>query len=231
MLALETSTDACSVALWNRGEQHEQYKVAPREHTQLILPMVDQLLRESGLELGQIDAIAFGCGPGAFTGVRVAACVAQGLALGADIPVVPVSTLAAVAYGAFEQDPTYARCLVLVDARMNEVYWGAYSRNEGEVITVGQEAVSQPEALFLPEADFSEGVLIAGTGWECYASRLPDVVRNCAGKISACQLPHAKAVLALALRQFEKEGGMAPEKALPNYLRNSVATPPKPIVL
>lgn len=123
ILAIDTATEACSVALWNNGEKHALFEICPREHTQRILPMVQQVLAESGVTLNQLDALAFGRGPGSFTGVRIGIGIAQGLAMGAELPMIGVSTLATMAQGAFRVTGA-TQVLAAIDARMGEVYWG-----------------------------------------------------------------------------------------------------------
>lgn len=124
ILAIDTATEACSVAVWNQGEIHALFELCPREHTQRILPMVQQVLAESGLALNQLDALAFGRGPGSFTGVRIGIGIAQGLALGADLPMLGISTLQTMAQGAWRVCGA-ERVLAAIDARMGEVYWGS----------------------------------------------------------------------------------------------------------
>ena len=123
VLAIETASAACSAALYIDGQVEERYALAPRQHAALILPMVESLLASAELTVSGLDALAFGQGPGAFTGVRIAASAAQGIAFAADLPVVPVSTLAAQACGAM-RDTNGAHAMVALDARMDEVYWG-----------------------------------------------------------------------------------------------------------
>ncbi|MFZ4702392.1 MAG: tRNA (adenosine(37)-N6)-threonylcarbamoyltransferase complex dimerization subunit type 1 TsaB, partial [Candidatus Methylumidiphilus sp.] len=147
LLSLETSTEACSAALYLDGEITERYQLAPQQHNKLILPMIQSLLAEADLKLHQLDALAFGRGPGSFTGVRIAAGIVQGLAFGADLPVAPVSTLAAMAQEVFaESDSQYA--LPCIDARMGEVYWGVYRRgNDGMAKLSGSEVVADAGAV------------------------------------------------------------------------------------
>ena len=123
LLALDTATEACSVALNIDGELTEHYELLPRRHSRELLPMVEKIIAAAGLSLTQLDAVAFGCGPGAFTGLRVATAMAQGLAFGADLPVIPVSTLAALAQQAHRCYQS-THVLAAIDARMDEVYWG-----------------------------------------------------------------------------------------------------------
>src|SRR3569833_3307602 len=125
LLAIDTATEACSAALYLDGAVNKRYVLAPREHALLILPMIDELLRDANLSPLELDAVAFGRGPGAFTGLRIAAGVAQGIAYGADLPVVPVSSLAALAQGCYRERGV-TRVLATIDARIGEVYWGAY---------------------------------------------------------------------------------------------------------
>ena len=133
ILALDTATEACSAALLSGdGSVYERHDIAPRRHAELILPMVDGILTEAGLGLNDLDAIAFGRGPGAFTGVRIAAGVTQGLALGAGLPVIPVSSLAALAQPALGKA---AIVLPAIDARMGEVYWAAYESDQDGLVT------------------------------------------------------------------------------------------------
>lgn len=124
ILAIDTATEACSVAVWNQGEIHALFELCPREHTQRILPMVQQVLAESGLALNQLDALAFGRGPGSFTGVRIGIGIAQGLALGADLPMIGVSTLQTMAQGARRVSGA-ARVLAAIDARMGKSTGGS----------------------------------------------------------------------------------------------------------
>ena len=126
LLALDTSTEACSVALWHKGEKTYLDELAQRTHTKRILPMVDELLANSGINLKQVDALAFGRGPGSFTGVRVGAGIAQGLAFGADLPVIAVSNLTAMAQAAFELHQA-ENVTAAIDARMNEVYFSRFT--------------------------------------------------------------------------------------------------------
>ena len=146
ILAIDTSTEACSAALLLGDEVRERFEIAPRRHSELILRMIDELFRESGLTLTSLAGLAFGRGPGSFTGVRIAAGVIQGLALGADLGVAPISTLAALAQGAHRQTGS-RQVLSVIDARMGEVYWGIY-----ELDASGIMCATQPECVARPAA-------------------------------------------------------------------------------
>ena len=169
ILAIETATEACSVALLLEDEVQERFEIAPRQHAALLLPFVESLLASAAIGLDRLDAIAFGCGPGSFTGLRIAAGMTQGLAFGANLPVVPVSTLAALAQGTVVQHGVRA-VLAALDARMKEVYWGAFRCDDtGLVEPLGGEAVSVPQRVRVPAADHWVG---AGSGWDSYADVL-----------------------------------------------------------
>ena len=221
LLALDTSTEACSVALLLDGELHERFSIAERSHAELVLPMVDALLSEAGLTLRDLDGLAFGRGPGAFTGLRIAAGLVQGLALGADLPVVPVSSLAAVA----EQVPASPGEAVLVcnDARMGEVYWGLFRRDDdGTVAALVPEAVSPPERA-------GEGALHARHAAGNALGRYPVLTRRLlTGGLHLHEnlYPRASAVARLGALALVAGGGVSAEQALPVYVRDDVARPP-----
>jgi len=224
LLAIETATDACSAALSIDGEIRERFELAPRAHTELILPMIDELMAEAGITISQVDAMAFGRGPGAFTGVRIAVGVTQGIAFAADLPVVPVSTLAAVAQGTNAD-----HVLVALDARMDEVYWGAYQRNAaGLVELVGEECVSSPAEVPLPNGPLvaSRTWLGAGAGWAAYqtvlAERCVDQLMVAEPAWDGTALPHAADVALLGVAGFEAGQAVSAELALPVYLRDKV---------
>jgi len=181
--------------------------------------MVDELMAEAELSIEQVDAIAFGRGPGAFTGLRIAVGVTQGIAFGADLPVVPVSTLAALAQGSESN-----RVLAALDARMDEVYWGAYQRNAtGLMELVGEECVSPAGEVPLPEGASWRG---AGSGWATYesalAARCTGILETAADAWDATMLPHAADVALLGLAGFDAGQAVDAEQALPVYLRDKV---------
>jgi tRNA threonylcarbamoyladenosine biosynthesis protein TsaB len=219
ILALDTATEACSAALLLDGDITDRYVVAPRRHNELILPMIDELLSESGVRLKQLDYLAFGRGPGAFTGVRIAAGVVQGLALSQDIPVFPVSDLAALALRAGKKHG-WDKVLVLTDARMKEVYQGRYRVPEGQnlVELVGPESVGLPAEVEVPG---EAGWYGAGDGFSAYAVELAGVRRKLAGADTNC-LPRATEIALLAVALAGQQEPLRPEQALPVYLRDKV---------
>ncbi|MCQ4348747.1 tRNA (adenosine(37)-N6)-threonylcarbamoyltransferase complex dimerization subunit type 1 TsaB [Pseudomonas stutzeri] len=218
LLALDTATEACSVALLHEGRVLGRYEVIPRLHAQRVLPMVRELLAEAGIPLAAVDAIAFGRGPGAFTGVRIAVGVVQGLAFALGRPVLPVSNLAMLAQRAHREHGA-SQVAAAIDARMDEVYWGCYRFEDGEMRLAGVEAVLPPERAALPREASGEW-FGAGTGWG-YAARIPVAV----GGMDAGLLPHAEDLLALALGAWSRGEAVAAEQAQPVYLRDNVATP------
>jgi len=219
LLALDTSSEACSAALFIDGEIRERFELAPRSHAQLILPMIDQLMAEADLRPQQLDAIAFGRGPGSFTGVRIATGVVQGIAFGADLPVVPVSTLAALAQDFWTRN-SIETCFVAMDARIQEVFWGVYHRNEaGYAELLGQEAVLPPCDVTIP-ALTGAGI---GSGWAVYHEQLEQRLRQPLMHLETNQFPRASAVAALGAYDFKQGRSVPVEQAMPVYLRDKVA--------
>lgn len=217
LLAIETSTEACSVALWLDGELHERFEIAPRRHAELTLPWAELLLADAGVKKSQLDAIAIGRGPGAFTGVRLAIAIGQGIALALDRPVVPVSTLAALALQA--QGP---RVLAAIDARMGEVYAAAFELRDGDAFALDAERVAHPDAIELPAGDHDDWHG-AGTGFAAQNGALAERLRPRFATIDAGALPHAADVARLGVLAFARGDAVAPEFAEPAYLRNTVA--------
>ena len=225
LLALDTSTEACSAALSIDGEVTQLYQLAPREHTHLILGMIEKLLQDAGLKSSELDVLAFGRGPGSFMGVRVAAGVVQGIAFAHSIPVAPVSTLAAIASVAMAQTGE-TQVLSAIDARMNEVYWGAYKQGEkGQVLLQGEECVIAPENAPMPEqGDW----LAAGTGWGSYGEVLKTRLgERCIASLDEC-FPSAEAIAKLAIIAYQNGEAVPAAEAVPVYLRDNVASKPKP---
>lgn len=166
ILAIDTATEACSVALWNDGTVNAHFELCPREHTQRILPMVQDILTTSGTSLTDINALAYGRGPGSFTGVRIGIGIAQGLALGAELPMIGVSTLMTMAQGAWRKNGA-TRVLAAIDARMGEVYWAEYQRDENGIWHGEEtEAVLKPELVHERMQQLSGEWVTVGTGWQ-----------------------------------------------------------------
>ncbi|WP_413738710.1 tRNA (adenosine(37)-N6)-threonylcarbamoyltransferase complex dimerization subunit type 1 TsaB [Sodalis sp. RH21] len=221
ILALDTATEACSAALWIDGEISERFDICPREHTRRILPMVDSLLVEAGIGLTQLDALAYGRGPGSFTGVRIGIGIAQGLALGAGLPMMGISTLAALAQGAWRRTGI-DRVLCAIDARMGEVYWAQYRRaGDGGWLGEESEKVIKPGQLAAIAGEFTGAWAYAGTGWETYPALIghDDIVLTAGDTL----LPAARDMLPLAVRRWAEGGAQAVESTVPTYLRNEVA--------
>lgn len=214
LLAFETATEACSVALWVDGAVRERFEIAPRRHAELALPWADALLAEAGVARAQLDAIAVGRGPGAFTGVRLAISLAQGIALALDRPVVPVSTLATLALQG------KGEVLAAIDARMGEVYIGAFRVHEGEAIATGPESVAAPAQVALPAGGPWQGV---GTGFAALEGALLATLGARLAGTDATALPHAADTARLAAAAFARGEAVAPERAEPAYLRDNVA--------
>ncbi|RRJ85141.1 tRNA (adenosine(37)-N6)-threonylcarbamoyltransferase complex dimerization subunit type 1 TsaB [Aestuariirhabdus litorea] len=215
LLAIDTATEACSVALDVNGETLSEWALIPRQHSEMILPMVDRLLASAGLVLSQVDGIAFGRGPGAFTGVRIATAIVQGLAFATDKPVLPISTLAALAQQAARCHQA-TRVLAAIDARMDEIYWAGYHCSDDGVVEIIPEQVCAPEQVVLP-AD-TQGWMGIGTGWGL-GSRIP----LSPARVEVDAYPLAEDIVRLAVPLFEQGKSVAAAQALPVYLRDRVA--------
>lgn len=220
ILGIDTSTEACSVAIWNHGEILALSELRPRENTQRILPMVQQILADSGLVLSQLDVLAFGRGPGSFTGVRIGIGIAQGLALGADLPMLGISTLQAMAQGAWRV--SYAdRILAAIDARMGEVYWGQFERQkDGRWYESEREGVISPAQALERAHGLHGDWACVGTGWQTY----PNLLSGSELSLHDGQilLPQAEDMMPLALLAWQQGLAVAVENAEPTYLRNKV---------
>lgn len=217
LLAFETSTEACSVAVWRNGEVFERFEVAPRRHAELALPWADALLAEAGVARAQLDAVAVGRGPGAFTGVRLGIALAQGIALALDLPVAPVSTLAALAM----QAPAPGPVLAAIDARMGEVYAAAFEFDGRGVRALGPERVCAPDAFEMPgDGGGWQGV---GTGFAAADGALRERLGARLASVDARALPRAGDVARLAVQASGRGELVAPERVEPAYLRDNVA--------
>ena len=216
LLAFETATEACSVALYLDGEVIERFEVAPRRHAELSLPWAEQLLAEAGVKKSQLDAIAVGRGPGAFTGVRLAIALAQGIALALDRPVVPVSTLRVLAAQAQGDN-----ILAAIDARMGEIYAAAFRREGDDVAATSEEVVIAP-ANYVLSGQGSDWIG-TGTGFAAESATLQSRLGDRFARIDATALPHAADVARLAAQAFARGEAVAAELVEPAYLRNNVA--------
>jgi tRNA threonylcarbamoyladenosine biosynthesis protein TsaB len=216
ILAIDTSTHACSAALYVDGETTSFFRVVPRLHGELLLPMIDELLMSSGLPLSELDALAYGCGPGSFTGVRLAASCIQGLAVGARKPIVAVSSLKALAHTLYTQ-LGYAQLACAFDARMHEVYWGLYQLEAGEWQLQGQEQVIPPSQIKgLPSGQW----IGVGDGWGSYTDVLA-ISTGIQQSFPRCY-PNAASVAELAISAFRRGEILEAGEALPTYLRDKV---------
>jgi tRNA threonylcarbamoyladenosine biosynthesis protein TsaB len=220
LLAFETATEACSVALYVNGEVRERFDIAPRRHAELVLPWAEALLSEAGLVRSQLNGIAVGRGPGAFTGVRLAVAVAQGIALALDLPVLPVSTLAALAMRADTADASEQNIIAAIDARMGEVYLGQFLRTSQGMQAVAAECVIKPENAPLPEGTGWYGV---GTGFAAQDAALQARLAGCLQTVDAQALPRASDVARWGAAALARGEGIAAEHLEPAYLRNDVA--------
>ena len=224
ILSIETSSESCSVALGLDEDIRERFEQAPMRHAELVLPMVGSLLDEAGLKLGDLDAIAFGRGPGSFTGLRIGIGVVQGLAWGAERPVVPISSLAAVAQSFFDRvsPAALSRVCVAMDARMQEVFTAEFERSpDGLVQPVSEERVCAPESVACSN-DGKTGA--AGNGFERYEA-LASLGAGLDWCVPDCW-PHAAAVTRLAAGWLKTHQGLQPEQAQPVYIRDNVAEKP-----
>jgi len=216
ILAIDTATPACSVALLRGEELLTRHKLASREHTRLLLPMVDELLNEAAMELSEVDVIAFTAGPGSFTGIRIGFGVVQGLAFGADLPVLPVSSLETLAYTAIRklQLPSNTHIIPMFDARMSEIYWAQFYYNSDHLKRIHEDSLCAPENL---EIELVDPVIVVGDGWN-YSKK----IALAPGKTEIALLPEAQDILTIA-RPLIKAGKTMPiEQAAPIYLRDKI---------
>ncbi len=223
LLAIDTSAEACSVALYMNGEFHESFEIIPRLHARKLLTMIHDLLAKHSVNISDLNAIAYTRGPGSFTGLRIAAGVVQGMAFGANLPVIPVSTLATLAQGAASE--VNEACLVVLDARMNEVYWACYSMVNGYMCLLGKENITRPENItsqaLIPINNNWCGV---GEGWSL-KNLFTEDVRTTPKHIIQDLYPHASDVARLALHYLNDDPDIMimPEQVLPVYLRDKTA--------
>jgi tRNA threonylcarbamoyladenosine biosynthesis protein TsaB len=219
ILALDTCTESCSAALLYQGQLFERVEMTQRGHSELILGMMDELFVEAKTSISEINAVAFGRGPGSFTGVRVGVGVAQGIAFARDIPVIPISSLAANAQGVVDTFNT-DYIAVAMDARMGEIYCANFQVVDGLVVLLDDEKVSPPEKFKPISQQAWVGI---GTGWAEYESILTENFVGQLEHVSAACFPQAASIIKLA-QQEAKAGRLLPaDQALPVYLRNNVA--------
>jgi tRNA threonylcarbamoyladenosine biosynthesis protein TsaB len=216
LLAIETATECCSVALLAGARLIERSELAPRRHAELLLPMCDEVLAEAGLARRDLDALAVGRGPGAFTGVRLAVSAAQGIALALGIPVVPVSSLAALAMQAPDDGNDV---LAVIDARMGEVYAGVFRRSGDRVEAIGDETVGRADALQIPSGPLN----VIGTGWSSYRDAIEAAIGASPRWADGARYPQAADVARLAAPVAAAGGGIAADRVQPVYLRDKVA--------
>jgi len=215
ILALDTSTEYCSLALWQDGVVNERNELVGQKHSEMMMMMLDALLKESDVRINQLDAIAFGKGPGSFTGVRIACGVAQGLALGADLSVVGVCTLEALA-----QASGHNKVIAALDARMGEIYLAAYEKNMGDWETVSEPCLC--EVKDAPKVSGEEW-FGAGSGYSVKDSALQLHYGKQLSGVDAQAVPKASAIAQIAAIEFTKGNAVDAALALPLYLRNKVA--------
>ena len=217
LLAFEAATAACSVALWLNGEVTQRLEIAPQRHSDIILSLVDKLLSDTQVHLKNLDAIAFGSGPGSFMGVRIATGVAQGIAYGIDLPIIPVSTLQALAQAAYQQINS-KQVIAGWDARMNSIYWGVYQADARRIM----QGITGDHVDYPKDIQFSKGKMIGvGNAWSIYRSSLPSDFQFIKEDI----YPDATSVALIAQQKFKQGDVLPPEKAEPTYIREKVASP------
>lgn len=219
ILAIDTATEACSVALWLDGAVHERYELAGRTHSQLLLPMLQGLAADCGITLAQIDGIACGVGPGSFAGVRIGVGFVKGLALGLDRPVLPVTSLALLAQGAIRAHGA-GEILAAIDARMSEVYFGIYRSVDGLARLQNELAVLPPAAVALPQSGRYAAV---GSGWGTHGTELRARTAATLDPLDGTALPRAVDALPFAQAAFAAGPGVPAGELQPVYLRNRVA--------
>ena len=215
VLALETSTEYCSVALWQDGAVMQRCELVGQKHSEILMAMLNDLLREASVKLAQLDGIAFGKGPGSFTGVRIACGVAQGLALGANLPVVGVCTLQALA-----QASGKPRVIAALDARMGEIYHAAYEKQGDDWITLSEPCLCNPQDAPKVSGDDWFG---AGSGFAAHDAALQARYAAQLQGADGAAVPQAAAIAAFGAAQFAQGGGVDAAEALPLYLRDKVA--------
>ncbi|HBR96966.1 MAG TPA: tRNA (adenosine(37)-N6)-threonylcarbamoyltransferase complex dimerization subunit type 1 TsaB [Gammaproteobacteria bacterium] len=222
LLALETSTEACSVALCHAGAYFQRYELAPQQHAQRVMPMIDAVVAEAGITVQQVTGLAYAHGPGSFTGIRVGAGFIQGIAMGTGLRVAGVSTLAALAHRASREQGNQA-VIASLDARMQEVYVAAYRVAASSIVeAVLPDCVTRPDAVALP-LDAAQAWVGVGSGWTACDGVLNQRYASAMTRIDATLTPHALDVLMLAQDMFARGDALPAAEAMPVYLRDKVA--------
>lgn len=227
ILAIDTATEACSVALQHNGIRTTRFEICPQQHSQRLLPMVDEVLKEANITLNDLDLLAFGRGPGSFTGVRIATGMIQGLALGTGLKVAGVSTLEAMAVEtAAKINDESALIAVASDARMDEVYFAVYSHTPDGVYRIIDEQVCPPEMaleqLDSMDQEDSKKIVTAGTGWTAYEKLSEWRANTCSESYEDVSLPNAEYMLSLASKAQETGDVFDAVNVEPVYLRDKV---------
>ncbi len=221
ILAIETSTDACSVALLTGSDLLCDHRIAAQQHGTIVLPMIDALMAEASLKPRQLDGVAFGRGPGSFTGVRIGVALTQGIALGADVGVIGISTMHSVAQGVYRLHGD-KRVAVSLDARMDEVYFASYELGEGAIMrALSDECICLPSDV--PQPSDSSSISWAGSGAERYEEILRTRFSVSGQNIRRDAWPHAQDLIDIALPNVTAGRLVPAEEAMPVYLRNKVA--------
>ncbi|PHS19741.1 MAG: tRNA (adenosine(37)-N6)-threonylcarbamoyltransferase complex dimerization subunit type 1 TsaB [Kangiella sp.] len=227
ILAIDSSTEACSVALMDEGKVYNRFQLAPRKHAELLLPMVDEVLKEAEIELVELDAIACCVGPGAFTGLRIAVSVAQGLAFASNLPCIAVSSLEILAISGFKQCQAEF-CISAIDARMQEVYFAVFERDgDFGAKIIGKEGVYKPMEIDLEHWKIdskslsSSEIVLIGSGWSEY--EFNDSINRLSCTSLNNQFPDAKELLLIAETSLKSNKLLKPEQLQPIYIRNNVA--------
>ena len=224
ILAIDTSTEAMSVALYDQGQVIQRFQHQPQQQAKLLLPETQALLADVGISLSQVDAIAYCHGPGSFTGLRVAVAAAQGMAIAADKPLISVSTLLTLAYGEYRRSQQ-AEIMACLDARMQEVYFAAYQFNQNHYMVLHEDVVQAPAQVKLATTG---PINMVGNGWSVYRDQftfpVPDTV------FENIHWPEAGDLARLAAVKYKEGKLLTPEQALPVYIRDNVAEKPKPLI-
>lgn len=219
ILAIETATEACSAALLHDDKLYERYELAPQKHNSLILPMCEDLMHEAQINFSDLNAVAFGCGPGSFTGLRIAAGIIQGIAFAHQLPVIPVSSLRVLAQELYRRHHT-TKVLTAIDARVNEIYWGIYQLDNSHLMqAVIHDQLIKPNDITIPENDEWIGV---GSAWQVYGEELQALLKNKLMKIIPDIYPTAGAVISCAKVDYSLGKFVSADKALPVYLRDKI---------